>query len=276
MNQDNMLRNITYFCELEEKDYLKFLHRIGERNTRDYFGKVPMEWENAILFQEKYGRVTNKIYLSLFSYCLSALKFLQDNSVLGSDETGVLLKNRNKLTKFIDILEDYIFIDNVTQVYNERWFNKIIYNEMELAIKADTSITLILLQLNYMNKTAFTMDLEQENQIYLENTKNIAAIVKNILEDGKDELFHMDANEFLIVSKTAEHSYISEKMNSIIQEVTESIQDVYLYFGMTTITRGQLLEDFNIITYLKRADQDLRQNKQKINLLLRAFSGAIC
>lgn len=173
-----------------------------------------------------------------------------------------ILESKNKLTKLIDVLEEYIFIDNVTKIYNERWFNKCIYNEMELAIKTNTSITLILLQLEYIKETTRALDNEQEGQIYLENTKNFVSIVKKYLKDGSDQLFRMEVNEFLIVSKGEFFNHICSEIDNIVQEVMKSIHNMYLYFGVITITGKELSEDFNIITYLKKIDQKVKQNRQ--------------
>ncbi len=263
MNQDNVLMNMNYICELEEKDYLNFLRRIGERNVNS-IGEIPYEWEDTKGFSREYEEVTNKIYLSLLSYCLSALKFLQDNSnqYFELHKKEVLSKNKNKLAKFIDVLEEYIFIDNATKVYNERWFNKIIYHEMDLVIKTNTSITFIILQLEYINNAALTLNIERKMETYLEKTEAFVAIVKRILSDSKDELFRMNANEFLIVSKEQKDDYLYTRNDYILQEVMESIQNIYLYFGVTKITREQLLEDLNVITYLKKADQEVYQYKR--------------
>lgn len=273
MNQDNMLINMNCIYELEEKDYLKFLHGIEERNLEVCFSNTPQDWENSKRSPKERGEARSKIYLSLLSYCLTALKFLQDNSgkYFDIDKTGVLLKNKNKLTRFIDVLEEYIFIDHETQVYNERWFNKIIYNEMELVIKSNTSIALISLQLEYPNKTTPTLDTEREKETTLNNVKAFVTIIKKNLRQERDQLFCMNSNEFLIVSKEQETDHINTRIQYLIKEAIESIKNVYVYFGITRITRKQLKEDFNIITYLKNVDQEVVQCRhsylQKQNLI---------
>jgi GGDEF domain-containing protein len=261
MNKDNMLINMNCIYELEEKDYLKFLHGIVERNSQEYFSNIPLEWENSKRLPKEREEVGNRIYLSLLTCCLTALKFLQDNSVkyFELDKVGAILKNKNKLTRFIDVLEEYIFIDHVTGLHNERWFNKIIYNEMEMVVKTNKSISLISLQLD--DTTTPTLHSEREKEFQLDKTKTFVAIVKKILKDDRDELFHMNTNEFLIVSKEQETGHINTRIESIMQEVIESIKNAYLYFGVTRITRGQLEEDFNIITYLKNVDEEVYQDR---------------
>ncbi len=252
MNQDNMLINMNCIYELEEKDYFKFLHGIEGSNLEVFFSNVP---------QKERQEARNKIYLALLSYCLTALKFLQDNSgkYFEVDKTGVLIKNKNKLTRFIDVLEEYIFIDYETEVYNERWFNKIIYNEMDLVLKTNTSITLISLQLEYPNKTTPTLDVELEKETNLSNVKTFVTIVKKNLTNERDQLFCMNANEFLIVSKEQETDHINTIIEYLIKEAIESLKNIYVHFGITRITREQLKEDFNIITYLKNVDQEVVQ-----------------
>ncbi|MFV0344432.1 MAG: hypothetical protein ACK5JH_16365 [Anaerocolumna sp.] len=254
--------NMNCIFELEEKDFHKFLREVVEKCSRECFLEYARTQEFLQRLPMEYDEVKNRIYLSLLSHCITNHMLSPDNIEIycEGNSTDLRIKNKNKLSKFIDVLIEQIFIDHDTNIHNDRRFHKVIYHEMELVVRNNTSIALIAIQLEdklIMNPTLEISELHTFQNDILE----FISIVKKGLVYGTEELYRMHGKEFMIISKELDIEEISKRVHSIKEEVMNTLQNIGIYFGITRITREQLLKDYNIVTYLEKVDQEVIQYK---------------
>lgn len=168
------------------------------------------------------------------------------------------LEEKNK------ILDNLANLDGLTGVYNHRYFQNVLEQECNRAIRNNSSLSILLVDIDHFKKVNDTYGHQVGDFVLSEFSKTI---LKNIRQ--YDVLARYGGEEFVVVlpeTNSNEACIVAEKLRSTIE--TSSFDDnhekyqVTASFGVSSSTPGTE-DDFNKTTLINQADQALYEAKEK-------------
>ncbi|BCJ93490.1 hypothetical protein acsn021_10590 [Anaerocolumna cellulosilytica] len=205
----------------------------------------------------------NKLYITLLKGCMETIQIMQKISGLGKSRghsKNHTKDDREKLQEYMKLLESQMMLDSVTNTYNQRYFNKIIYEEAKKAAIKQYPITMILINLEQSACSENAPEVLKEagskavfGDIELAAIA-FARIAKDRLKDRKELLFRLARNEFLILCIQQNQIKANQVIDNINEAFTLQMPERILLTGIVELTPDKITEDFSVIPYLKMAD----------------------
>jgi len=237
----------------EKIEYImeQFHHRVKETGT--YFNlKIQSSRSIQEILQEA------NIRLSLIN-----LDYDQMNKEL--IQAKIRLENLTKeLESKNKILDNLASIDGLTGVYNHRYFQTALDQEINRAIRKETSISILFADIDYFKKFNDTYGHQVGDFVLTE----VAATLRNNIRDY-DTVARYGGEEFVIIlpeTGTEEALIVAEKLRAAIeQKVFKDAREQY----QVTTSFGQACakpaseEAFDKNEFINQADQALYEAKEK-------------
>jgi diguanylate cyclase (GGDEF)-like protein len=168
-----------------------------------------------------------------------------------------------------DLIENMVFIDPQTGLYNRLFFNNYYQKQVALAKRNDAPLSLVMFELK--NCTLF--DTQSTSPITIRHLKVLSQIISTVLSRPTDTLTRYSDNEFAILLPD---TYIF-RAKYIIQKVLTLAADFKsrddLTFEKIDITAGMasleaLQKNTNLIELIEK---NLAQNKQSNNAMVSRY-----
>ena len=169
-----------------------------------------------------------------------------------------------ELEKKNSILDNLANIDGLTGVYNHRYFQNILDQELNRAERHSTSISIILIDIDHFKKVNDTYGHQVGDFILTEFSRTIK---ENIRE--YDMLARYGGEEFVVIlpeTKIEDALVVGEKLRSIIEltpfKDNRETYHVTASFGLVC-SKPAAEDSFDKNTFINQADQALYEAKEK-------------
>jgi diguanylate cyclase (GGDEF)-like protein len=169
-----------------------------------------------------------------------------------------------------DLIENMVFIDPQTDLYNRRYFNDCYEKQISLAQRNDGPLSLIMFEV----KNSVLFDELQTTPIAIRHLKVLAQLIAEQLSRPTDTLIRYSESEFAILLPDtyifgAKH--IIQKVLNAVAELKNSAED--LTFEHIDIAAGMasleaLQKNTNLIELVER---NMSQNKQSGNAMVSRY-----
>ncbi len=147
-------------------------------------------------------------------------------------------------------------VDELTQLYNRRHFNKVFYEETERAKQLDKPISLIIFDIDHFKKINDTYGHDTGDTVLRQLSKLIKDNVRSM-----DMVFRIGGEEFaiLLVGTPKEMAYsLAEKLRTIVQNFTfDDVKTLTISLGVASLDDAMTPEDL-----FKQADKALYSAKE--------------
>lgn len=169
-----------------------------------------------------------------------------------------------------DLIENMVFIDPQTGLYNRRFFNDCYEKQVSLAKRNDAPLSLVIIELKNIN----LLDEKQTSSIEVKYLKKLAQLISEQLSRPTDTLIRYSENEFAILLPD---TYIFGAKH-IIQKVLGSVallksndgdftfQQIDISAGMASLEALQ--KNTNLIELVER---NLSLNKLTVNAMVSRY-----
>jgi len=169
---------------------------------------------------------------------------------------GVLFDvTKNKVTEME--LRDISIKDELTGLYNRRYFNQILPREIERAKRYDSPLSFIMYDIDYFKKVNDTFG-HQTGDMVLQTISDI--VLKNIR--NVDFVFRVGGEEFviLLIESDEKNAYqVAEKIRKIIERYNfGDVGNITISLGVTGLKKSDTLSRI-----IKRIDEALYQSKNR-------------
>lgn len=189
-------------------------------------------------------------------------------------EAKVALENlTSELEEKNKILDNLANLDGLTNVYNHRYFQNTLDNEISRATRHELDLSLLLVDIDHFKSFNDTYGHQIGDLILTQ----FAACLQNNLRDY-DVLARYGGEEFaIILPETAPNDAfaVAEKLRAIVDDMEfEHDQETYSVtasFGVATCKPG-IEDDFSKSTLISQADEALYQAKDKGRNLVISYS----
>jgi diguanylate cyclase (GGDEF)-like protein len=170
----------------------------------------------------------------------------------------------NELEKKNKILADLANIDGLTGAYNHRYFQNILDQEINRALRHNSSISILLIDIDHFKRVNDTYGHQVGDFVLSEFARIIQENIRKY-----DVLARYGGEEFVVIlpeTNSAEALVVAEKLRSIVEHT--SFQDsrekyqVTASFGQSSSTPA-IEDNFNKNTLIHQADQALYEAKEK-------------
>jgi diguanylate cyclase (GGDEF)-like protein len=169
-----------------------------------------------------------------------------------------------------DLIENMVFIDPQTNLYNRRFFNDCYEKQVSLSKRNDAPLSLVIFEL----KDCAPFDGQLTSAISTRHIKVLSELISGLLTRPTDTLFRYSENEFAVLLPD---TYIFSAKH-IIQKVLTSVvnfknEDESLTFEKIDINAGMAsLEALQRNTDLiDLVEKNLLQNKQSNNAMVSRY-----
>jgi len=160
-------------------------------------------------------------------------------------------------------LEQISIEDDLTKLYNRRYFNKIIENEIRRIKREDTTLCLLSFDVDYFKKYNDTYGHPSGDKVLVE----VAKVLKEATLRATDYAFRMGGEEFSIIfsglNKEESLSYANEIVNKIrslqIEHKNSGISDYVTVSGGLIVLPSEVIEDAKNL--YKHSDEALYEAK---------------
>jgi diguanylate cyclase (GGDEF)-like protein len=169
-----------------------------------------------------------------------------------------------------DLVENMVFIDPQTDLYNRRFFNDCYEKQVSLAKRNDAPLTLLMLEL----KNSALFDEQQTSPISTRHLRLLSELISDVLSRPTDTLVRYSENKFAVLLPD---TYIFGAKH-IVQKVLTSVtqlksKDDGLTFEEIDVSAGMasleaLQKNTNLIELV---DNNLSQNKQSSNAMVSRY-----
>ena len=161
------------------------------------------------------------------------------------------------------ILETLAIKDDLTKIYNRRYFNKIINKEIRRVKREDNTLSLLCIDIDHFKKYNDTFGHQQGDEILISIANSLKS---SLLRRSTDYLFRIGGEEFSMIFSGLSIEESTEFANDIVKNI-ESLELKHKDNSNVTISAGlvvqssQYLEDERIL--YKYADDALYEAKEK-------------
>ncbi|MDQ0192847.1 diguanylate cyclase [Paenibacillus wynnii] len=178
------------------------------------------------------------------------------------ERTQELELNNDELNKYIQLIEKISITDELTGLYNRRYFNKIFQEEVDKAARSKDYLTYIMLDIDYFKKYNDTYGHYEGDNILRKLGENI----KEFAGRAKGYVFRLGGEEFGIIVT----GFTPQQSGQFAEGIRRSIEDLRLEhamsskYGIITVSIGVAvvrLEDLREEDIYKLGDDALYQSK---------------
>jgi diguanylate cyclase (GGDEF)-like protein len=169
-----------------------------------------------------------------------------------------------ELEKKNSILDNLANIDGLTGVYNHRYFQNILDQEINRAERHSTSISIILIDIDHFKKVNDTYGHQVGDFILTEFSKTIKEHIRQY-----DILARYGGEEFVVIlpeTNTEDALVVGEKLRSIIEQTpfqdNRETYHVTASFGQAC-SKPAVEDNFDKNALINQADQALYEAKEK-------------
>jgi diguanylate cyclase (GGDEF)-like protein len=179
-------------------------------------------------------------------------------------EAKIALENlTEELQKKNKILDNLANIDGLTEIYNHRFFQNSLDNEISRAQRNETEISIIMIDIDFFKK--FNDDYGHQVGDFI--LKSFSAALKKEIR-RYDTLARYGGEEFVIIlpdTSIAEAAIVAEKLRCVVDDtVFDDNRETYhitASFGIAT-TRPLTTDNFNKGNFINQADEALYDAKE--------------
>ncbi len=220
-----------------------------------------IDWSNTAI-TDKYENVSFVIATGIDVTEKKAAEDEISNHIANLEETVSI--RTSELTKANLELENLINIDGLTNIFNRRYFDEVIKEEIERGKRSSKPLSLLMCDVDYFKKYNDTYGHVAGDNCLI----NIAAILKNTFSRASDFVARYGGEEFVVIlpgieSKNAldiANNLILEIQNSKLPHESSSVSKVVtISVGLVTKEASELT---NSISLIKEADEALYQSKE--------------
>ncbi len=182
------------------------------------------------------------------------------------------IKKDDDIVKFIAIrhditnkkkLESLAIEDDLTKVYNRRYFNKIIDKELRRVKREDSVLSLLCIDIDYFKKYNDSFGHQKGDEILIQIANTLKS---SILRRATDYLFRMGGEEFSIIFSGLSIDESLEFSKDIITNI-ENLRIKHKDGTDVTVSAGLLVQSSNYLEdetkIYKYADDALYEAKEK-------------
>ena len=161
------------------------------------------------------------------------------------------------------ILETLAIKDDLTKIYNRRYFNKIINKEIRRVKREDNTLSLLCIDIDHFKKYNDTFGHQQGDEILISIANSLKS---SLLRRSTDYLFRIGGEEFSMIFSGLSIEESLDFANNIVKNI-ESLELKHKDNSNVTISAGlvvqhsKYLEDERIL--YKYADDALYEAKEK-------------
>jgi diguanylate cyclase (GGDEF)-like protein len=180
------------------------------------------------------------------------------------------IRTHIKLKMEHDLIENMVFIDPPTGLYNRRYFNDCYEKQISLAKRNNEPLSLIMFQL----KSSVLIDEQKTSPVAARHLSVLAKIISDELSRPTDTLIRYSENELAILLPNtyifgAKH--ITQKVQRAIAEFKNKSEDIIfeqidIAAGMASLEALQKNTDL-----IQLVEKSLSQNKQSKNAMVSRF-----
>lgn len=249
---DLELKHINFFTLLEKKEDIdSFKQIIYKINSGDAV-KLPFE---TILKKKNGEKIFVEIFLNLINY---------DEKIMIQGFVSDITKRKLLELELIDVnkkLKELSIKDELTEVYNLRYFREMLKLKYLESKRYNTHLSLIIVDIDDFKKINDTYGHDIGDIVLIKLTQTVKKIIR------KGDLFiRYGGEEFLIIlpNSNIENTYkIAEKIRKEIENLSIEINDKKLKFTISLGISEVNILDNSLFDSIKRADVNLYKAKQK-------------
>jgi len=221
-----------------------------------------LSFEEAKLSADKKMRGSTRI---LIDTVLSMYDNLSSHAIELIRERNLRANVENELIAVNKKLENLCITDELTGLYNRRYYNELVEKELNRAIRSQCQLTFISIDLDHFKKLNDSLGHNKGD----EALQATGQLISRICKRNSDFAFRMGGEEFLIVvtsSDKEDFTLLAEKIRSSIADIkvvhdsTQLCHDLTASLGIYSKVPVQL--DTSSY-FLEKADNALYQAKQQ-------------
>ncbi len=163
------------------------------------------------------------------------------------------------------MLENWVMKDPLTNLFNHRYFNSIIYKEAAKAHVTGTRITMIVIDFDGLKEFNDEFGYRKGDELLL----TFVSISQELIRKDKDILFRLGGDEFLILCPDQNQIKAYRLMEKINDELQIYTPYASISYGIVEIHPEHMGEGFDINVHLEEADKKIKldkENKKKYQL----------
>ena len=212
---------------------------------------------NAIgIWNDGAWQLQDWLRLSIASSVLTLAMYMNESAMEESDKQLVLVREREK--EYIKKLEEKSITDELTGLYNRRYYNEMIPKLISLAKRKDYYITFFILDIDFFKDYNDHYGHQKGDETLIA----ISNVLRNHIQRGDDFVFRLGGEEFagIIISEDKEKTYtwilsitkvienlkIEHKASKISKYVTSSI-------GISTLSPDKNYNGNNLYRFADEA-----------------------
>lgn len=165
----------------------------------------------------------------------------------------VIAQQNAKLIEYTETLEELALKDSLTGVYNRRYFNKRINQEIENIKKLHSSLVLISIDFDNFKMVNDKLGHSVGDELL----RKFALICNKFLRQNLDLVFRLGGDEFIIISLQKDKEYATTLIKKINDNFKKHTEISELSYGIVTITPNETNDKFCLDKYLKEADEKM-------------------
>lgn len=197
----------------------------------------------------------HKIHISVLTGCQGSLKVLKEIQTIKQTQI-----NQDKaLNEYVNMLEEWVMKDALTNLPNHRGFNTVIYKEAKKAYELNYQCTIILIAIDNLKEFNDTFGYKKGDDFLL----SFVSLARKSLRSQKDFIFRLGGDEFLILC--TDINYMDAFR--VMEKIDSGLKDFSIYaaisYGIVEIFPEQMGDNFDINFYLEDADRKIKQVKSK-------------
>lgn len=206
----------------------------------------------------------HKIYISVLIGCQATIRTLSEIHRLNQKQMDYIKTEEIKdqeLNEYVDMLENWVMKDPLTNIHNHRYFSSVIYKEAEKAHQSGYCLNLISIDFDHLKEYNDEFGYRKGDELLV----NFVTIAQGIIRDQKDIIFRLGGDEFLILcpdTNPVEAYRLMEEIENVLKNYTTYSS---ISYGVVEIKPEALDESFDINLYLEEADRIIKQDKKNKN-----------
>lgn len=245
------------FCKLT--GYSK-LELIGQTHEILYTDEIPKDFDEKIWDSTSNGKSFSSEIINKTKMGEEIWNNLTITPIFQNDEIVKYIEIRQDITnkKKLEILT---IEDDLTKIYNRRYFNKVIDRELRRVKRENSTISLLSLDIDYFKKYNDAFGHPKGDELLVK----IATTLKSLLLRASDYLFRMGGEEFSIIFSGLDIKESMEFSRNIIKKI-EDLNEYHADGTKVTISAGLIVQTASYlkdeVELYKKSDDALYEAKQ--------------
>ncbi|MGB8454545.1 MAG: GGDEF domain-containing protein [Anaerocolumna sp.] len=203
----------------------------------------------------------HKFHISVLIGCQGTLSILKEihrisNKQMSYKKAAKPLKE--ELNEYTDMLEKWVMRDPLTNLFNHRYFNSIIYKEAAKAHVTGLRITMIVIDFDSLKEFNDEFGYRKGDELLL----SFVSIAQERIRKDEDILFRLGGDEFLILCPDQNQIKAYRLMEKINEELQLYTPYASISYGIVEILPEHMGEGFDVNFYFEEADNKIKQDKK--------------